>query len=121
MPTIGARIKELRLKKDLTQEELAARLGVKRPTLANWEIDRSAPGYSQLTELSKIFNVSVDYILGPNPNDISYVVLSPEDLELLRRIKGLSLENRRTVETVVTSIECYEKQSERGDDVSSKK
>ena len=121
MTTVGSRIKELRLKKDLTQEELAARLGVKRSTLANWEIDRSAPGYSQLTEIAKIFAVSVDYLIGPNQNDLSYVVLSPEDLELLRRIKGLSLENRKTVETVVTSIECYERQLERGDDVSSKK
>jgi transcriptional regulator with XRE-family HTH domain len=120
MNTIGSRIKELRLKKDLTQEELATRLGVKRPTLANWEIDRAAPGYAQLTEMAKIFTVSVDYILGPNQNDLSYVVLSPEDLELLRRIKSLSLDNRKTVETVVTSIECYERQLERGD-VSSKK
>jgi transcriptional regulator with XRE-family HTH domain len=121
MTTVGSRIKELRLKKDLTQEELAAQLGVKRSTLANWEIERSAPGYPQLMEMAKIFGVSADYLLGPKQNDVSYVVMSPEDLELLRRIRGLSLENRKTVETVVTSIECYERQLERGDDVSSKK
>jgi transcriptional regulator with XRE-family HTH domain len=124
MSTLGTKIKELRFRNEMTQEELAQKLKIKRPTLANWETDRATPDYAKIKEMARIFGVSVDYLLGQTnqvSDHIPYVVLSEEDLELLRRIKGLSNQSRKTIETVVTSMECYEREQERSADKSSGK
>lgn len=60
---IDERIKELRNKSGLTQKELAKRIGVTRATVNSWEMALSAPSCSCLSELSKVFGVSTDYLL----------------------------------------------------------
>lgn len=41
--TIGSRIKEVRVVKDLTQQSFADRIGISRGALANYEVDRNEP------------------------------------------------------------------------------
>lgn len=57
------RLKKLRKDSQLSQNDLAKRLGVRRETVAQWERGENAPT-RKLDELSRIFNVSTDYILG---------------------------------------------------------
>lgn len=59
----AARIKELRIKHHLSQNELAQKLGVRRETVAQWERGKNAPS-RRLKELSILFDVSTDYLLG---------------------------------------------------------
>lgn len=61
--TLGKRIKELRNSKKITQEELAQKLDTTRPTLSNWELDRTQPGYTMLTKIAEYFDVTTDYLL----------------------------------------------------------
>lgn len=58
------RIKELRQEKDILQSDLAKRLKVGQATISNWETGRYEPDQDALREMSKIFDVSIDYILG---------------------------------------------------------
>ncbi len=53
----------VRKKAKLTQTELATKLGVTRGTIANWEARTSNPSIEILLELSRIFEVSVDYLI----------------------------------------------------------
>ena len=53
----------VRKKKKMTQVDLAKRLGVTRGTIANWESGTSNPSIEILLELSRIFDVSVDYLI----------------------------------------------------------
>lgn len=57
------RLKKLRKDSQLSQNDLAKRLGVRRETVAQWERGENAPT-RKLDELSRIFNVSIDYLLG---------------------------------------------------------
>lgn len=57
-------IRSLRDKAGLSQSELARKLGVTRSSVNAWESGLSAPTAIYLVELSKLFHVSVDYILG---------------------------------------------------------
>ena len=59
---IGKKIMELRKKNGLSQEELAEKVGVARQTISKWELGETSPDLKQSKELSKIFNVSLDYI-----------------------------------------------------------
>ena len=58
------RIKELRKELGYKQGKLAEMLFVAQNTLSYWERGKFEPGTEILTQLSKIFNASVDYILG---------------------------------------------------------
>ncbi|KIV53199.1 hypothetical protein AM501_08375 [Aneurinibacillus migulanus] len=60
----GSRLKELRQRKRLTQEETAKRLNISRGTYAHYEIDKRQPDFATLQKLADFFDVSVDYLLG---------------------------------------------------------
>ena len=61
---IGKRIAELRKKRDMTQFEIADRLGISYQAVSNWERGNSMPDIAKLPELAEIFGVTVDEILG---------------------------------------------------------
>lgn len=58
------RLKELRLKKGLTQTELGKKLGVKQSTFTNWENGKREPNFETLIKLANLLEVSVDLLLG---------------------------------------------------------
>ena len=62
--TLGGRIKYHRKRLGLTQEQLAARMGVSAQAVSKWENDLSCPDISILPELAELFGVSVDELLG---------------------------------------------------------
>jgi transcriptional regulator with XRE-family HTH domain len=61
------KIKNLRLEKGLTQEELSKILGISRSTYANWEID-VIPSYSHLKKLARFFEKDENYFIDENAN-----------------------------------------------------
>lgn len=61
---LGKRICEIRTSLGWSQVELAKRLKVAKQTVSNWENDNIQPSIEMLIRLSKLFNVSTDYLLG---------------------------------------------------------
>ena len=57
-------IKELRLSSKYTQEDLAQKLKISKSTIGMYEQNRRSPDLDTLVKISKIFNVSTDYLLG---------------------------------------------------------
>lgn len=57
---LGAKIRELRLMKSMTQEQLAEKLSVSPQAVSKWENDTTAPDIGLLPELSVLFGVSID-------------------------------------------------------------
>ncbi len=64
---IGAKIAAKRREKGVTQEELASFLGVSKPAVSKWESDQSYPDITLLPELAAYFNMTVDELLGYEP------------------------------------------------------
>ncbi len=58
------RLKALRQEKNMLQQDLAAHLKVSKSTISGWEVGRNQPDYDILIELSILFGVSVDYLIG---------------------------------------------------------
>ena len=54
------RLKELRLSENLTQKELAIKLGKSRTTVYEWERNGHEPDYDTLIDIAEFFNVSLD-------------------------------------------------------------
>ena len=64
---LNDRISELRRSYNWTQVQLAEKLNVAKQTVSNWENDNIQPSIDMLVKLSKVFNVSTDYLLGNEP------------------------------------------------------
>lgn len=62
--TMGAKIKQLRSKKGLSQEKLAEKLNVSRSAVAKWEADGGIPEIDNLLQLSLAFGISIDELVG---------------------------------------------------------
>lgn len=58
------RLVNLRKSLNLTQGELALRLGFSRTAISAWEIGRNEPSNEDTIKIANFFNVSVDYLLG---------------------------------------------------------
>ena len=71
--TLGQKLKEIRKRFGLSQESLADVMNVSRQAITKWESDEGLPDVSNLKELSKVFNLTVDCLLN---NDNSLPTLS---------------------------------------------
>ena len=60
---LGKQLKEARAGANLSQEELAKRIGVSRQTISNWENCRSYPDIGSLIKLSDLYGLSLDAML----------------------------------------------------------
>lgn len=61
--TFGEKIQKLRKEKGFSQEELAEQLGVSRQAISKWERDSGYPEIEKIIHMSKIFKVTLDYLL----------------------------------------------------------
>lgn len=60
---LGNKIKYYRGEKEFSQEELAERVYVSRQTISNWENNKSYPDINSIVLLSEIFEISIDYLI----------------------------------------------------------
>ena len=76
MATIQERIKELRLEKGYTQEELAKLLGLNaKSNIANYENGANSPSDKIKSKMCEIFDCSMDYLMGKSDykNEIDFI------------------------------------------------
>ena len=90
MHGFSERLKGLREKLGITQSELAKKLALTRASVNAWEMGLSVPSTPFIVELSKIFHVSTDYLLGV------------DDLTL--NIDGLT---DKEISVLMNTIECF--------------
>lgn len=88
-----SRIKELRLKNNLTQKDIALILNIKKPTYTQFEtMKRDLFPIGILNEIANYFHVSLDYILNLN-NEIYSTIRN----ELNPKIAGTRLKEERKI------------------------
>ncbi len=63
------RIKELRKRNNMTQVQLANKLGVSKGTVAMWETGQRRPGYDMLIKICAVFDKRIDYVLGHSDDE----------------------------------------------------
>lgn len=68
MTSFSERLKELRKKNSLTQQELADKVGTNRVNVTKWETGRTEPTLENIVKLSKILDTTTDELLGKNIN-----------------------------------------------------
>ncbi len=61
---LSVRLKQLRLDKQLRQEQVARLVGISKGAISAYETDIRQPSYDVLIRLANLYRVSVDYLLG---------------------------------------------------------
>lgn len=64
MGTLGQRIKGLRVGKSMSQVELGKLVNVGNTTVSQWESNKRVPDVATVNQLARVFDISVDYLLG---------------------------------------------------------
>ena len=94
---IGSVMKKLRQQKQMTQEELAARLSVSVQTVSRWENGVNYPDLVMLPEIAAVFHVTTDYLLG--------VKGEPKMAKLLTTKETFQVASKAEAETMVMNFQ----------------
>lgn len=111
---VGNRIKMLRKELKLTQEELALKLGLKgKSSIANYEKGLISPSDDIKLQMSKIFDCSIDYLMGiSNTRNFQKVNLDQLDIAFATGIKGLNKENQEIAKNIIEGLLAKQKNEE---------
>lgn len=84
MVDFGNMLKTLRLRKNMTQAQLANKLGLTKSVISAYETGLRLPSYDILIHIARIYNVSTDYLLGiEQKQEIGLSGLSQEEINAL--------------------------------------
>ncbi len=89
--TLGKKLRSARKSAGLTQEQLSEKLLVSRQAITKWEAGKGMPDIENLKQLSKLLNISIDYLLdGGEVIDLSAMreEINLDDYTYTRKIKG---------------------------------
>ncbi|PEB52489.1 transcriptional regulator [Bacillus sp. AFS098217] len=93
------RLKQLRIDKNFTQQELAELTGLTKATISRFEGNKKTPSRESVTKLSKVLNVTTDYLLGlsedPELNEEENKIVTEEGKNIMAIIESLPEEERK--------------------------
>lgn len=101
------RLKELRISRNMTQSDLANKLGVTPATISKYEKGQVVVAADVIILYSKIFSVTPDYILGINneKNETNeFTQLSDDDIYILDLFHKLSYENKIEIKGYIKGL-----------------
>lgn len=102
--TMGDRLRELRLRMNISQEEVSKQIGITRSAYSHYEINNRQPVYETLKKLAVLFNVSLDYIIGgETPHQDTQIL--PETVEIIRILNSMDYDKRkRSIEKMMAVL-----------------
>lgn len=97
-------LKDIREDKDITQEQMAKILGVKRGAYSLWELGISLIPFNHLYNFASYFNVSIDYVIGLT-NNREKVKYNEFNLELIgKNLKKIRIDNNMTQQALAKEL-----------------
>lgn len=83
---IGDKLKQARLNKNMTQEEVAEKLYVSRQSISNWENNKTYPDIGNVIALSDLYEVSLDELLKGSDNFMKHLEESTDIVRSNRKL-----------------------------------
>ncbi|MGG7214737.1 helix-turn-helix domain-containing protein [Clostridium nigeriense] len=94
---IGKKLKNARIKSNLTQEQVAEKVLVSRQTISNWENEKSYPDIISVIKLSDLYSMSLDDLLKGDKKMIEH----------LEESTNIVKSNRKLVVAVIVNIVLF--------------
>ena len=97
--SIGSRIKELRIKNEITQEELAKIIGVTKGAIANYENGVSSPKIDLMYKLFDALNCDANYLYQDDMRELYKDKATPEEFDnIIKKYRVLDDHGREMVD-----------------------
>lgn len=90
---MGNRLRDLRKKRELTQKQVAEKLGLTESAISTYERNTSCPPGDVIKALAELFKTSADYILGIEHRQVISV-------------EGLSAKQIEAVTVIIDGLQC---------------
>ena len=101
MDNLGRKMKKLRTSRNMSQNQLAALLGVSGKCISRYEKNQSEPRIDLILKMCEIFNVDANYLLGiKNVYRAKNVVITKQDFEILDNYHKLNDDMRHIVDCI---------------------
>lgn len=117
--TLGEKLKSLREQRGWTQSQAAERLGISSQVVSNYERDYRSPDKETLSRIAKVYNCSLDWLLGvvDNPertDDPSPPIKKDKPIQGLAFIDGGMEElDEEEMDYLKESLELFRRMKER--------
>ena len=102
--TFGDRLVAAREKANLSQQDLAKRLGVKNSTIKSWENDNSEPRANRLSMLAGLLNVSITWLISAEGSGVEAPEKSDEMsndlLDALKELTALRVNSLKNIDRI---------------------
>ena len=123
--TIGQRIKALRHERQLTQKQLADRLGMSKSALAMYETDQRFPKLDTLDAIADFFNIDMAFLLGKSSCRNVYQLtqsqstydITPPESEMVCAYRVADYDTKSIVDTALRRYKKPPAAEDAGDDV----
>ena len=103
-------LKYIRKQKNMSQEQLGQHLGFGKNTISQYENGIREPNLDTIKKIARIFNVSIDYLVGNNSENIDVLEqnnmgnINPERFETIKLINNLSDEDFACIKGYLSGI-----------------
>jgi len=93
------RLRACREKMDLSQKQVAIEVGVKPPTVSQWESGIKIPSRENIKKLSRLYGVTADYLMGISEDiEISNSFdLTAAEIQLVLQYRKLTKDNKSNI------------------------
>lgn len=113
MPTFKDMLKQLRNKENLSQSELAEKLGVAKSTISMYEVGKREPDFVTLEAISDFFNVDMNYLLGKIGSENQHYFSNAVTINVLGRVAaGIPLD---AIEEIIDTEEISQAMASDGE------
>ena len=103
--SIGEQIRRYRREQDLTQAELADRVGINKQNISRYESGRVEPRKTTLRKLAEVFGISIDELMGTiAPANDDAVPQDPKLLKLIGEVEKLPEKDKEALIRLITIV-----------------
>ena len=95
------RLKEARLSRGLTQEQVAKQIGVAKSTFTGYEKGNSEPNMLTISKIMNVLKVDANFLWQDETNSLTGLVVSIDEKALLKKYRGLDDHGRELVDLVL--------------------
>lgn len=106
-------VKQLRLERGLTQQELADMVGLTKVTISQYETGKRKPSFEMIEALADVFHVDMNYLLGftdkiskpagdeTDPVADKYLAVSLSEIELIEAYRHAGAETQAAIRAIL--------------------
>jgi len=104
MTSVNERIKQLRIDNNLTQSELAEKVGLTYVQIGRYEKGKSNPSADVLQKLANALNTSTDYLMNGESEQVEAQLIDKELIRQFQEIQKLNADEKHLVKTFLDAF-----------------